>query len=117
MNYRSESVVITADASGDATGYIGPLNGLLKYIRYVAHGSTPYTNTVDFTITSETTGAALWSATDVAASTTYSPGALISASTTQYVQIPLANDRIKIVIAQAGDSKIGTFYAITEGRD
>ena len=122
MGYvRREVVDITTDGSGDATGYTGVVDGLIQAIRYVADGTNPYANTADFTITTETSGQAVLTATNVAASATYMPRAAtvdVSNAASLYAaggaavndRIPVGAERVKIVIVQGGATKSGRFY-------
>lgn len=122
MGYvRREVVDITTNGSGDGTGYTGVVDGLIQAIRYVKDGSTPYDNGVDFTITTETSGQAVLTATNVTASTTYQPraatvdtsnaAALYAAGGTAVNdRIPAGRERVKIVVAQGGASATGRFH-------
>lgn len=116
------AVTVTTDASGDATAYTPVVTGKLSQIRYV---KSDFAAGVDFTITAEATGETLWAQNDVNASSTVAPrqathstagvAALYAASGTAVLdKIALANDRIKIVIAQGGNAKSGTFHFILE---
>ncbi len=118
MSYvERHTVEVTTDASGDATAYTGEVNGFLSQIRYV---KTDFADTVDFTITSEDTGEMLWSESNVTASTTIAPrqathgtdgSASLYAATGEPVEAPIAvRGRIKIVVAQGGNAKTGTFH-------
>jgi hypothetical protein len=119
MSYpQLETVTVTTVADGSATAYSGIVNGRLSAIRYV---KTDYANGVDFAITSERTGATLWAEDNVNASKTCYPRAgthdtagvaalYAAAGTAVNDAIVLVNDRVKIVIAQGGDTKSGTFY-------
>lgn len=124
MQPVSYSVSVTTDGSGAATARTdGPVSGRLAQIIYTADGSTPYDNTVDFTITGNTTGQSLLAVSNVSASTTYAPriatcsttgsAALYAAGGTAVNDlIGIANERIKIVLAQGGATKTGTFTFI-----
>lgn len=115
------AVTVTTAADGSATVYSPTVTGKLSQIRYVKND---FANGVDFTITSEATGETLWTQTDVNASTTKAPRqpvhttagvASVYASTDGVLdKISLANDRVKIVIADAGDSKVGVFHFVFE---
>ncbi len=118
-------VTVTTAADGSATAYTPRLSGLLYAAHYVPHGSTPYDNTVDMTITSEATGQSLVARTNVSAAFVANPrtptsdaagtAALYAAGGTAIQdKIALAGDRIKIVLAQGGNAKIGTFHFLVD---
>lgn len=114
------SVTVTTDASGDATAYVpssGAITGRIASIQYV---KTDYANGVDFAITLEATGQGLWTESDVNAAKTVAPrqpthsqagvAALYAAGGTAVGDhIVAANDRVKIVVAQGGATKVGQF--------
>jgi len=112
--------ILTTDASGDATGYLEPTQpGFIRAIRYV---KTDYADGIDITITGETSGLSILSVTDMNASATYVPQTPthdLSAAAENYndesdeavnAPIPICDERIKIVIANGGDTKAGTFH-------
>ena len=112
------SVTITTIADGTATGYSDLLSGRLSSIRYV---KDDYAAGVDFTITDSVTGEALWTGTDVNASVTVAPrmpttdnagAASLYAAAGEPVEdyYVLSESTVKIVIAQGGDTKNGTFH-------
>lgn len=118
------TVTATTDASGDATVYAPPLaepvvSGELQTIRYV---KTDFATGVDFAITVEKTGEAVWTATNEDATVTKAPRQPIHTTTgtaetydgTEAVndKISIANDRIKIVVSDGGDTKTGTFHVV-----
>lgn len=123
MGYAERHVVtITTAADGSGTGYTPVLSGELVQIDYV---KADYDNGVDFTITSEATGHVLWQEDNVNASATRAPrqathstagvAALYAAAGTAVLApIVLANDRVKIVIAQGGNVKAGTFHVVVK---
>jgi len=113
-------VPITVDASGDGIGYAAPdrVHGHVHAIRYV---KTDYADGVDVTITGETSGIPILTITDMNASATYLPRAAscdIVAAASLYAaagepvedKIPIANERIKLVVASGGVSTSGTFH-------
>ncbi len=122
MSYiQRQDVTVTTNADGNATAYSEVISGLVQSIRYVKDATTPYADTVDFTITAEATGETIWAESDVTASKTVAPRqpthttagtASLYASGGPPVndKIGLANDRFKIVIAQGGDTKTGQFH-------
>lgn len=126
MSYIQRFVVtVTTIADGSATAYSPHLTGKISQIRYVKDGTTPFATGVDFTITAEATGETIWSQLNVDASVTVAPrqpvhstagvAALYAAGGTAIQEpIGLANDRVKIVIANGGDTKIGVFHIVIE---
>jgi len=121
--YAERHVVSVATvADGSATAYSPVVTGRISTIRYV---KTDYDNGVDFTITAEATGETIWSQQNVNASATVAPRqpthdtagvASLYAAGGEPVEVPiaLANDRVKIVIAQGGNVKTGTFHIVLE---
>ena len=115
-------VPVTTAADGSATAYSPVVSGRIETIRYVKND---FDNGVDFTITAEATGETIWTQADVNASATVAPrqathstagaAALYAGGGTAVLEpICLAKDRIKIVIAQGGDTKTGTFHFVVE---
>ena len=114
---------LTTDASGDVTGYAdtGHSGGMLSAIRYVVDGTSPYDTGVDFTITEEDTGQAIITVTNAGtaslslypriATVSTANAALLYAAGGAAVSdlMPIAG-RIKVVVAQGGNTKIGNFY-------
>lgn len=115
--YVVYSVSATTNGSGDATAYTDdPVFGEVESIAYV---KTDYANGVDFTITGETTGLSLWTDTDVNASETVFPRVVANLNTdgsalTTHAPIVLAGERVKVVVAQGGATKSGTFRIIVK---
>lgn len=119
MQVERHVVTLTTDASGDATGYTPNVTGRVLGIRYV---KTDFANGVDFTVTAEATGEAILTLTDQNASGTFYPRQQVHGATgtgltfdgTRTVQEPLAvaNDRVKIVVAQGGNVKTGTVHVV-----
>ena len=120
MYARRLTVVVTTDSDGDGVGYADVDYGLLSQIRYV---KTDFADGADFAITVEGTGEGLWSQSDVNASATKAPrqathgvdgAAALFASGGTAIQdkIAIAQDRIKVVVAQGGDTKTGTFHFV-----
>ena len=114
---------LTVDASGDATVYsAGLVSGRVLEIRYVPHASTPLDTNADITVTGESSGVAIATLTDIGLSAfTKLPRqgthgitgtALVYIAAGQPVSEPVyvAGERIKVVVAQGGVSKIGTLH-------
>lgn len=120
MYAQRKSVTVTTAADGSATAYIDAMNGELRSIRYV---KTDFAAGVDFTITNETTGETIWTQNNVDATVSVQPrvpthdtggAASLYAAGGAAVndRIVLANDWIKIVIANGGNAKTGAFHAV-----
>ena len=122
MTMRRAVVSVTTAADGSATAYTPPIAGKLHSVSYVKDGgANPFANGVDFTITKETTGEGIWTESDVNATAHRSPRApthsqagvaalYAAAGTAVGDKIAMARERIKIVIAQGGDTKVGAFH-------
>lgn len=117
-----QAVTVVTIADGSATAYSDTITGKISQIRYV---KTDFAAGVDFTITAEATGETIWTEADVNASATRAPrqpthstagvAALYAAAGTAVNDhIALANDRVKIVVANGGDTKTGVFHIVTE---
>jgi hypothetical protein len=120
MSYaRRLTVAVTTAADGSATAYSEGIEyGLLSQIRYV---KTDFADGSTITVTAEATGETLWTESAVNASATRAPrqdthstagaAALFAAGGTAVAdKIAIVNDRIKIVIANGGATKTGTFH-------
>lgn len=123
----TETVSLTTDSSGDATGYTSsiPYGRVINVI----YTKDDFANGVDFTITTETTGQNIWVDTNINASETIAPkqaahdtsGNALYYTTAQAspaesypvtTDIYVVNERIKVVVAQGGSGKSGTFTFI-----
>lgn len=120
MHVQTFSVAVTTASDGTATAYSDQVNGLLSQIRYV---KTDFPDGVDFTITAEATGETLWTESDVNASATRAPrqathstagaAALYAGGGAAVNDLIAVSGRVKIVIANGGDTKTGTFHITT----
>lgn len=121
MSYvHREAIALTTDASGDCTAYSGTVTGRVLQLRYV---KTDFANGVDFTVTSEATGETIWAESNVNADATRAPrqathgtdgAAALFAGGGAAVNdhIALANDRVKVVVAQGGNVTTGTLHLV-----
>lgn len=118
--YKRSIVTVTTDGSGAATAYSDVLTGKLMSINYIKDGSTPYADTVDFDLNIETTGEVVWDQDNITASVAVRPVAAVQtylganavfASGGEPVRdrFMLVNDRVRIVLANGGDTKSGVF--------
>lgn len=116
MHIRQLDITITTDGSGDAEAYVGPFNGIIRDIIYT---KDDYANGVDFAVTTETTERTVWQQDNVNADDhvrpVEQPQTTLGADVVWYVPIHVADERLKIVIAQGGATKSGTFSVIVEG--
>lgn len=120
------TVSVTTAADGTATAYSPRgVRGKIHQVEYVKPGAGGFDNGVDFTITGEATGVNIWTEANVNASAVRAPrqpthsqvgAASLYAAGGTAVEAPvaLANDRIKIAIAQGGDTKTGTFHVLVD---
>ncbi len=120
------SVTLTTAADGSATGYIGPVTGVVHALRYVPHGSTPLDTNADVTITADVTGLPILTITNIGTSAlalfpraatvgvTNSAALYAAAGTAVNDRIPVCEERIKFVVAQGADTKTGTFHVYLE---
>lgn len=126
MAMRRYDVDVTTDGAGAATAYSPAVRGGVQTIQYikdtVAAGANAFATGVDWVITDETTGEALWTGTDVNASIIIRPRAnthdtagvarLYVAAGTNVPDTIGISGRIKIVVAQGGAAKVGKFRFI-----
>lgn len=119
---RRVKVTLTTAADGTVTGYTPRLTGKVHSIVYA---KTDFADGVDFTITAEATGENIWTESNVNAAAVRYPraathsqagvAALYAAGGTGVLSpIALGNDRVKIVIAQGGNAKSGTFHILVD---
>lgn len=123
MSYaQRHTVSVTTASDGSATAYSPLVTGKISAIHYE---KTDFAAGVDFTITAEATGETIWTQSDVDASVTVAPrqathstagvAALYAGGGSAVLdKIALANDRVKIVIANGGNAKTGLFSIILE---
>lgn len=121
-----ETVTLLTASDGSMTTYTGFVpSGHVAAIRYVPDGSAPLDTGGDLAITGETTGVAILTAANIGTSAvTWYPRAGINnvADATALLHaaggtavpaqggVPIAGERIKIIVAQGGNAKAGTLY-------
>ena len=112
------TVAITTDASGDFTGHTAIANGLVQAVRFI---DTDLDDTADITVTCGASGQAIVTLTNQAATASFQPrgathstagAALLYAAGGTAVSdlIPVADETIKVVVAQGGNAKTGTIH-------
>lgn len=120
MYIRRIVIPVTTAADGSATVYSDVVSGEIRAIHYL---KTDFADGVDFAITLETTGQNVWTESNVNAAAVRAPRmathgvdgvASLFAAGGLGVQapIPVADERIKIVIAQGGNAKTGAFHIL-----
>jgi hypothetical protein len=117
-------VTVTTAADGSATAYSARISGgEIHQLEYLKDGVNGFADGVDFALTGEATGVSLWAQSNVNAAAVVAPrqpthtqvgvaALYASAGTAVQARVALANDRVKIVIAQGGDAKVGTFHIL-----
>lgn len=124
---RRYTVSVTTAADGTVTAYTPRFSGEIHQIEYVkdtaSAGANAYADGVDFTITGEKTGVGLWTESNVNASAVRAPrqathsqvgvASLYAAGgTAVQSRVAMGNDRVKIVLAQGGNAKVGAFHIL-----
>ena len=117
------TVAMATDGSGAQTTYTSDVvNGRVMSVRYVVDGTNPLATGGSVTVTGETTGLPIIAISAIGTtSTQFYPRAATcdtSAAASLYAaggtavtdKITLAGERIKVVIASGGTSKVGTLY-------
>ncbi len=118
--YKYTQTVITT-SGGAATVYFGP-SGLNARVVAVEYVFGDLANTLDLTMTGDKTGVPILTYANVpAADAWWYPRALPALNTAggtpgvdAFVDIYVVNERIKLVVAQGGNTKTGTVTVITE---
>lgn len=119
MYVTRQSVSVTTASDGTVTAYSDYFTGRIHSIQYVKNS---YDDTVDFTITLDNTGEGLWTESNVTASKIVYPrvgvhdlvgvAATLDGTRAMRDAVVAVNDRVKIVLAQGGAAKAGTFKII-----
>lgn len=118
---RRFNVSVTTASDGSATAYSPYLSGFIESIQYV---KTDFADGVDFAITAEATGQGIWSESDVNAAVVKAPrlathsiagvAATYDGTRATFGRIAVGRDRVKIVIAQGGNAKVGAFNILVD---
>lgn len=122
MSYVERHTITVTTAAGAATDYLPRTVGVTGMVAAIHYTKVDFANGVDFTITSEATGETIWTEANVNATASRVPGQATHSTAgvaatydgTRAVLAPiyLANDRVKIVIAQASGTQTGTFTLV-----
>lgn len=120
MRLTRVSVPVTTNSSGAATAYTPALNGMIRSVRYIKPTSGGLDGGTGIDIVTDKGAVVVWDKDNLAASAVIYPmvpahdntGADIAGI---YAPIPVCDERIKITVANGGDSLAGTFEFIVEG--
>lgn len=123
MSYvEKHTVTVTTATGGGATAYTPVVMGRVAAIQYIrATAADAFASTADFDIETADSAQTLWKEDAVNASKTVAPtiqahtttgGALATAGDVQRSPVHAATERIKITIAQGGNTKTGTFRLV-----
>lgn len=120
MKLSRFTVSVTTDATGDAVAYSPQCNGLVRTVEYVKPTSGGLDIATDIDIIADISGAVIWTNDDLAASQVIHPLAQAQDNTGAditgaYAPICLADERIKITVANGGNAASGTFIFTIEG--
>lgn len=117
--YAERHTVELTTVDGGATGYTPVVTGRVLGVIYT---KTDFANGVDVDVTAEATGQTIWDEDNVDASATVYPrrqvhstaGVALTLEGTEPVVEPVVvvHERIKVVVANAGDGKTGSFTVI-----
>jgi len=111
------TVSVTTATGGGATAFTPAVRGRVAMVTYTAATGSPFASTADFTITTEDTLQDLWVESNITATQTIYPltaGDLTTGTASSLTEVPInaAFERLKIVIAQGGNTTNGTFMFV-----
>lgn len=120
MKLSRFTVNVTTDDQGDAVAYSPQCNGLVRTVEYIQPTSGGLDAATDIDIIADVSGAVIWTNDDLSASKVIHPLAQAQDNTGAdiagaYAPICLADERIKITVANGGDTLSGTFIFTIEG--
>ena len=120
MKLSRFTVNVTTDDHGDAVAYSPQCNGLVRTVEYVKPTSGGLDAATDIDIIADVSGAVIWTNKDLASSKVIHPLAQAQDNTGAdiigaYAPICLADERIKITVANGGDTLSGQFIFTIEG--
>lgn len=119
MYAERHTVSLTTAADGSATGYTPVVSGRVMSLHYV---KSDFADTVDFDVTVDATGEVLLDKDNITASASFYPrkqvtdptGTAATMDGTRALLEPVfvAQDRIKVAVANAGDTKSGSVIVV-----
>jgi hypothetical protein len=123
MYVSRQAVPVTTDAGGNATAYSEVVTGRIQQITYVPDGSNPLDTGADIVVTGEASAVAIVSKLNIGTSgfsiaPRQATHAVADGSALLYAaggtavgdKIAVAQERVKIVVAQGGNTKSGVFH-------
>lgn len=122
MYVEQHTIQVLTDASGNFTGYTPPVTGRILQVRYIPDGTAPLDGLADLDITGADTGVVIVDKNDIGSvAFTAAPrqpthdaalAASLYAASGEPVEdaVVVAQERLKLVIAQGGAAKSGTFH-------
>jgi hypothetical protein len=120
MKLSRFTVNVTTDDQGDAVAYSPQCNGLVRTVEYVKPTSDGLDAATDIDIIADVSGAVIWTNDDLSDSKVIHPLAPAQDNTGAdivgaYAPICLADERIKITVANGGNTLSGQFVFTIEG--
>ena len=120
MKLSRFTVNVTTSALGAAVAYSPQCNGLVRTVEYVKPTSDGLDAATDIDIIADVSGAVIWTNDDLSASKVIHPLAKAQDNTGAdiagaYAPICLADERIKITVANGGATLSGQFVFTIEG--
>ena len=120
MKLSRFTVNVTTDDHGDAVAYSPQCNGLVRTVEYVKPQSGGLDAATDIDIIADVSGAVIWTNDDLSDSKVIHPLAPAQDNTGAdivgaYAPICLADERIKITVANGGNTLSGQFVFTIEG--
>lgn len=123
MSVLCRTVTVETDASGAGVAYLPAgsqhVAGLTGLVVYIDYEKIDFADTANIEVTTESTGATLWSKNGVAESKRVYPR--VAAQDTSgddisghYSRIPVCGERIKVSVSSAGANKSGRFTVVLE---
>lgn len=118
MSYpQIQTVSLTTSTGGLATGYTDVIRGQIAAVKYTKAGSSPFASTADITVTLEDSGQTVMTWANINTTTTTYPVAPATkasgaASTITESPIYAVGERLKVAVAQGGNTKVGTVTVV-----
>ena len=125
---KKHAISVTTNSSGAFTGYTPVSSGYVRAISYVPHGATPLDTNADIVVSGNTSSIPVLTQANIGtAARTWHPRAATHAvadgaaalyaagGTAVNTDVPVADESVKLVVANGGDTLSGTFYVYVDG--